>query len=298
MNGFPSRRAGLSLPGGLALLAAAALLAVPRPASAQDEDEARQRWVLKGELTSVISQGNSEAITLGLGASLRRRYEKSAFKFEAGAVRVETGTITRRAVGTAGDFTVSRDVDREKTAESMFARGRYERTVSDAVFLYGGVDWLRNTFAGIDSRTLFAFGGGYGWLDTERSRLSTDFAVTYTFEESVVENPFTKSDFAGVRVGWDYWRQLTASTEFESKLVADQNLDESDDRRILFANALSVDVNDLIALKPGVLFNWRNQPALTEVPLFTAAGTDTGTTVETPLEKLDTVFTLALVLTF
>ena len=298
MNAHTSRLAGLPFARPLAILAVAALVSLPAPASAQDEDEARQRWVFKGELTSVISQGNSEAITLGLGAAIRRRYEKSAFKFEAGAVRVETGRITRRAVGTAGDFTVTRDVDREKTAESVFARGRYERTVSDAFFLYGGVDWLRNTFAGIDSRTLFAVGGGYSWLDTDRSRLSTDFALTYTFEEEVVENPFTKADFAGLRLGWDYWRRLTASKEFESKLVADQNLDESDDRRILFANALSVDVNDLIALKPGVLFNWRNQPALTEVPLFTGAGVDTGTTVETPLQKLDTVFTLALVLTF
>ncbi|HSG48450.1 MAG TPA: DUF481 domain-containing protein [Longimicrobiales bacterium] len=298
MNTPSLRRSGLSISGCFALLAVAALVSLPRPASAQDEDEARQRWVLKGELTSVVSQGNSEAITLGLGATLRRRYERNTFKFEAGAVRVETGKITRRAVGTAGDFTVTRDVDREKTAESVFARGRFERTVSDAFFLYGGVDWLRNTFAGIDSRTLFALGGGYSWLDTDRSRLSTDFAATYTFEENVVENPFTKSDFAGIRLGWDYWRQLTASTEFESKLVADQNLDESDDRRILFANALSVDVNDIIALKPGVLFNWRNQPALTDVPLFTSAGVDTGTTVETPLEKLDTIFTLALVLTF
>jgi len=298
MNGLPSHRAGRLLPDRFALLLAGALIWIPNPTSAQDEDPARQRWVFKGEVTSVISQGNSEAVTLGLGATIRRRYERSTFKFEGGAVRVETGTITRRAVGTAGDFTVTRDVDREKTAESVFLRGRYERTVSEAFFLYGGVDWLRNTFAGIDSRTLFALGGGYNWLDTERSRLSTDFAVTYTFEENVVENPFIKSDFAGLRVGWDYWRQLTASTEFESKLVADQNLDESEDRRILFANSLSVDVNDKIALKPGVLFNWRNQPALTEVPLFTGAGVDTGTTVEAPLEKLDTVFTLALVLTF
>lgn len=298
MNGSPFLRTGWPLRFRWVLLAAAALVSLPAPARAQDEDEALRRWVFKGELTSVISQGNSEAVTLGLGAAVRRRYERSTFKFEGGAVRVETGTITRRAVGTAGDFTVTRDVDREKTAESVFLRGRYERSVSEAFFLYGGVDWLRNTFAGIDSRTLFALGGGYSWLDTDRSRLSTDFAVTYTFEENVVENPFIKSDFAGLRLGWDYWRQLTASTEFESRLVADQNLDESDDRRVLFSNALAVDVNDLIALKPGLVFSWRNQPALAAVPLFTGAGVDTGTTVDTPLEKLDTVFTLALVLTF
>lgn len=281
-----------------ATLAFAALLGLPGASQAQDEDPARQRWVFKGELTSVASRGNSEALTLGLGSTIRRRYESNAWRFEAGAVRVETGRISRRAVGTAGDFSVTKDVNTEKTAESLFARGRHERTVSSNFFVYGGVDWLRNTFAGIDSRFLIAVGGGYGWVDSDRTRFSTDFAGTYTFEEDVVENPFVDTKFAGVRAGFELWRQVSSSSEFESKLVADLNLNETEDRRVDFANSLSVAVNDVIALKPSVTFSWKNLPALTTVPLFTSGGVDTGTTVQVPLEKLDTLFTLALVLTF
>lgn len=282
----------------LFLAALLALFALPASASAQDEDPARERWVFKGELTSVLARGNSESLTMGVGTVIRRRWERDALRFEAGGVRVETGRITRRAVGTEGDFAVEKEVDTEKTAEAVFARGRYQRTLSERFFLYGGVDWLRNTFAGIDSRTLMALGGGTTWADSDRTRFETDFAVTYTFEEQVVENPFTDTDFAGLRVGWEYWRQVTGTAEFESHLTGDLNLKETEDQRVDFTNALTVDVNDIIALKPSLQVVWRNQPALSDIPLFTAGGAPTGTTVQAPLEKVDTFFRLALVLTF
>ncbi|MHB1192833.1 MAG: DUF481 domain-containing protein [Longimicrobiales bacterium] len=146
----------------LHLLAFAALILLallPAPTMAQ-EDPAKTRWVFQGELTSVLSHGNSEALTMGLGTVIRRQWEEDALRFEAGAIRVETGKITRRAVGTADAFTMSRDVERTKTAEALYARARYDRRISERVFAFGGVDWLRNTFAGIDSRVLLAAGGG------------------------------------------------------------------------------------------------------------------------------------------
>ena len=56
-------------------------------------------------------------------------------------------------------------------------------------------------------------------------------------------------------------------------------------------------MNDKIALKPSLQFLWRNRPSLTDVPLFAPDGTATGTKVKTPLQKLDTFFRLALVVT-
>ena len=86
-------------------------------------------------------------------------------------------------------------------------------------------------------------------------------------------------------------------TIFESAFTGDQNLRDTQDRRVDFTNALSVDVNDKIALKPSLQFLWRNRPSLTDVPLFAPDGTATGTKVKTPLQKLDTFFRLALVVT-
>jgi putative salt-induced outer membrane protein YdiY len=281
----------------LALLAAA-LLFPSGSLRAQEEDEARQRWVFKGELTSVISQGNSENLTLGLGSTIRRRWENTELRFEAGAIRVESGTVTRNALGTVDNFTVEKSVNTQKTAEAITARGEFDHYFTETVTLYGGVDWLRNTFAGIDSRTLIAAGVGKSWFDTDTDRFSTRLAATYTFQRDVVENPFLDTDFAGARFLWNYWRKISGNSEFESSFTADLNLQETDDRRIDTTQSLTVDINDTIALKPSIQFLWRDLPSLTEIPLLDTNRNPTGDTVLAELDKLDVFFRLALVLTF
>lgn len=283
-------------------LCALALYGVVSPVDlrAQEDEEvdpATLRWVFGADFSAVFARGNAESATFGFGASARRKWERDELKFEAGFIRVATGTIVRRAVGTEGDFTVERNVTTETTAENMFARGRYDRKLSDRWFGYTAADWSRNTFAGIESRLVVALGAGTQWIDTDRTDFSTDYAVTWTFQQDVVENPDLATSFGGLRLGYDFRRDLTSTTEFTSRLVFDQNLDETDDRRVEWGNALTVDINDVIALKPSLLLQWRNLPSLGEVPLFTSGGVDTGSTVFAPLRKLDTTFTLALVLT-
>lgn len=292
----------MSLPRRLLLaLCALGLVAVASPVDlrAQEEeevDEATLRWVFKGDLSAVFARGNAESATFGVGATARRKWERDELKFEAGWIRITTGTIVRRAVGTEGDFTLDRDVNTETTAENIFARGRYDRKLSDRWFGYTAGDWTRNTFAGIDSRFVAVLGAGTQWVDTDRTDFSTDYALTWTFQDDVIENPDLATSFGGLRFGYDLRRDLTQTTEFTSRLVFDQNLDETDDRRVEWGNALTVDINDVIALKPSLLLQWRNLPSLGEVPLFTPGGVDTGNTVFAPLQKLDTTFTLALVL--
>jgi hypothetical protein len=112
-----------------------------------------------------------------------------------------------------------------------------------------------------------------------------------------VADPDASSDFPGVRAGWEYWRQLTASTEFESVLTGDLNLEETDDVRADFLNSLTVSMSDVLALEPSLQVLWRNRPSLTEVDLFTTGGAPLGQTVLTPLDKTDLLFRLALVVT-
>lgn len=265
----------------------------PAPALAQEETD--QGWAFTAEVSGVWTAGNSESNTLGLAGTLRREWARSLIKFEAGAIRTESGTTTRTAVGTVDDFEVVKETVRAKTAENYYLRGKYDYKISERFFALAGVDWLRNTFAGIDSRLLLAVGAGNIWLDGERSRLTTDYAVTYSFQEDVVDNPSLKSDFPGLRLAYDLWWQITASTEFESKLTGDLNLDTTDDVRLDFTNSLPISISSKLAFKPSLQLLWRNDPALKDVDLETPAGEPTGETVPVPLEKLDSFFTVALV---
>ncbi|HEX9885662.1 MAG TPA: DUF481 domain-containing protein [Longimicrobiales bacterium] len=276
-------------------LLAALTVGLPRPVVGQVAPP--DAWSFKGEFSSVLSQGNAESFTLGLGASLRGAWEGAILKIETGMVRTESGKTTRRAVGTEEDFVLQEETVREKTAEAFFARARYDRSLSDRFFLFGGVDWLRNTFAGVDSRFLVAMGGGNTWADGESLRFKTDYAATFTFQHDVIENPFLKRNFPGVRVGFEAWRRLSGSAEMESGAVADWNLDETEDVRVDWTTSLSVSINRSLALKPSLQLLWRNRPSLAEVELFTPSGTSTGDRVTVPLGKLDSFFRVALVVT-
>jgi putative salt-induced outer membrane protein YdiY len=282
--------------GKLAIAAAAASLVLGASgASAQDAAEKDLGWKFSASLGWVWIGGNSESNSFAFGAEAKRRWEKSELLLKAGGTQTESTLKSRFAVGTADDFLVEEESRTEKTAELYFARGRYDYNISKYFFFFGGVDWLRNRFAGIDSRELIALGAGNTWTDKPEIRFKTDYGFTYTFESEVVENPFVKTDFPGARFGYDFWWKITSTTEFASLLLADWNLDNTDDVRLDWKNELPVSVSTHLKLKPALQLLWRSEPALTEIDLFDSSGIATGTKVLTPLDKLDTIFTVSLV---
>jgi putative salt-induced outer membrane protein YdiY len=255
------------------------------------------RWYYTAKLTAVWAAGNSESSTFGVGSTLRNLRQRSEMRFDFGALRTESGIRTRRAIGSSTSYRVEETTDREKTAETYFLRNRYDRRLSDRFVLFVGGDWLRNTFAGIDSRLLVAIGAGNVWAASDAFRFKTDYGLTYSFQQDVVENPFIKNNFPGVRFSWDLLWTLTGTTKFESVLIGDLNIDNTEDLRFDFTNGLPVSISSVVALKPSLQLLWRNEPALTEIDLFTSAGGSTGSKVLVPLEKLDSFFTMALVIT-
>ena len=65
--------------------------------------------------------------------------------------------------------------------------------------------------------------------------------------------------------------------------------------RVDWYNGLPIAISEKFVFTPSLRLLWRNDPALTSVALLDApGGTEIGT-VATPLKKLDTIFTMALV---
>ena len=261
----------------------------------QDEDEKELGWFFDANFATLWTGGNSESVTFGLGAMLKRVWANSELRFDAGGTQTKSTLTTRTAVGTANNFEVKEKTKTEKTAELFFARGRYDHNFSNFFYALVGIDWLRNRFAGIESRFLIGAGVGNVWVDKDDVSFKTDYSFTYTFQSDVVENPFVKNNFPGIRFSYNFWYKLTASTEFESILIVDWNLDNTDDVRMDFYNALPIIINEMFTLKPSLQLLWRNDPSLTDVDLFAPDGTPAGATVLVPLKNLDSLFSLTLV---
>lgn len=291
--GWVSRRALATA----ALLVLAGGLTGPAAVHAQDDGE-EPGWYWDAELTLVLTAGNSSSSTVGAAAGVRRLWEATEFRLRAGGLRSESGTVSRTAVGTPADFEVVEDTDLELTAESYFVRTRVNRDVSERFFVYGGAGWERNTFAGFDARFSLVGGAGNTWIEREEMRLLTDYGLTYTIQEDVIDDPDTADSFAGLRVSAEFFRRLTGTTGFLSELTLDENLNETEDLRADFTNSVHIEISEVLALRTSLQLLYDNLPSLTTVALEQPAGTPTGETVDVPLDELDTRLSIALVASF
>lgn len=268
------------------MIALAATSAAPAPAAAQ------WTWTDQAELSFVYTGGNSSSSTFGAKNALHGEGAAAKFAFEAGGIRTRSSVRTRVANGTPGNFTVTETSVSDVTAENYFAKGRFDVTVSGTAYWFAGSGWTRNTFAGIDSRIGFVSGAGNQWVHNERTTFRTDLGGTYTIQNNVAAGPVDR--FAGVQFTGELSHAVTDNTAYESKLVVDENLENTDDLRGDFVNSLTVAMNSRLALKTSLQLLFDNAPSFADVPLFT--GGQPAGTVPAELRKLDSIFTVALVI--
>jgi putative salt-induced outer membrane protein YdiY len=238
-----------------------------------------------------VTAGNASSSTFGLKNTLERSWGVTSFKLSAGAVRTESGITTRTAVGTPDDFSVQKTTETEVTAENYFLKSRLDRALGESAFIFGGADWDRNTFAGIQNRYGFVSGAGKAFFDEDSKKLKTDLGLTYTIQDDVVENPDVDNSFMGLRGSYDFFKKLTETTDLTSVLIVDQNLNTTEDLRADWTNSLAVAMSDRLALKTSLQILYDKDPALTALPLG-------DTEVLASLDEVDTVFTVALVMNF
>lgn len=280
------------------LLAATLVLAAPTAVRADGEPRPLG-WSRKAELNLVSTRGNSETDTLGLSAVFERRAETTKLTFTARALRASSTTLSRRAVGPSPDeFDLVETSETDVTAEQYSLGGRFESKISEALFWHASLRWERNEPAGLRDRVSAVLGVGNSWWDEETSRFRTDYGVTYTSQDDIVQTPGLDDTFFGAKLSYDYWRRVTPSTEVGSALVVDHNLDESEDLRGDLTNWIEVDINDRLAVKVSLQVLYDNLPSLGVLPLEFPPGTPTGETVSFELDDTDTVFTTALTVEF
>lgn len=275
----------------LVLLGLLAAVAVAEPAAAQEPIT----WENSTELSFVSTGGNASASTLGLKGTLAGTKGPVTIKLEVGGIRSSIDVTTRTATGTPTSFTVSETTVSQVTAENYYARGRFDRKIDDA-FLFAGAGWDRNTFAGIKNRYALVAGIGRSLVDGETGHLKADVGGTYTIQKDVDPTPGASEGFGGVRVNVDALRHLSASADYASALILDENLADTEDLRADWTNSVTVALSQKLALKTSLQILFDNVPALRKVPLVDTGGTPTGTMVSTPGDKVDRVVTLTLVI--
>ena len=259
----------------------------------------QEGWSGAAELTLVLTAGNTETSTLGVRSEVARTWEDSALLIEMGAVRTESTTLTRKAIGTSpSSFRIMKESTKTVTAEKFDGRGRYERNLNSRTFWYGNMGWERNTFAGVQNRYFGGGGVGNTWANRARLLFKTSYGLSYILQNDVVTVVDATNTFAGVQASYDYQQEMTENSTFTSVLVADENLDELGDLRVDLVNAIAVGMTSRLALKLSWQVLYDRQPSLVGLPLIGSQGFFTGDTVFAELETFDNLLTFALVANF
>jgi len=272
------------------------LMVVAKTGAAQG---ARLGWADTAELTLVFTGGNAEATTLGLRNELIGNWENSSVSVEISALRAQSSQTTRSATGPSPlTFQVSTQTASIMTAEHYFVHSRYDRHLGGKTFWYVGAGWDRNTFAGFDHRYTGNSGLGHTWLENDTWTFKTAYGVGYTLQRDIAPAPGVDDGFAGIRLSYEFKRQVTPTTEFTSGLVADENLEKTSDLRTDLINAIAVDMTSQLALKVSWKLLYDHLPSQVAIPLRLPNGDPTGNTVLTPLASVDQIVTFALVASF
>jgi putative salt-induced outer membrane protein YdiY len=248
-----------------------------------------------------MSEGNTRTNTLGVKADLTRNWLRTSWRNTASFVRTSVGEPTRRAIGTSAANAQLEHGPRITKAEKVFADSNFMRRVTERFYWNVGGTFDRDRFAGLNSRVLGKAGIGYIWENRDNARFSTGAAATFTSQDDVIDDPETENQFAGVQVTAEGERRFGDQNQhvFSSGLVADQNLQDTDDLRFNWDNSLAVAMTRRLALKVGLVLGYDNLPQLVEFPLFlqTAQGlTETQIRIPGRAEKLDTTATVSLVI--
>lgn len=265
------------------------------PAAVFAQDDGGFTWENETELSYAQTSGNASSRSFALGGEVIGSGGPNTIKLEVGGIRASSNITSRTATGTPASFAVTETSRSELSAASYFARTRYDRAFNGA-FAFSGAGWERNTFSGIENRYSAVVGLGRTWVDSESGHFKTDIGATYTIQKDVEPQPGVDEGFAGARATIDAARSLTSTTNFVSKLVADQSVEQGKDMRVDWINSVAVSISEGLALKTSFQILYDREPAFVTVPLVDGSGTPTGAKVATQGDTVDTVLTLALVI--
>ena len=256
-------------------------------------------WYSSTDLSFVMTQGNSKTMNFGITADLTRQWLRTAWRNNGSFVRNDVAEPSQTAVGVPGDFAVETGPSVTKS-ERLFFKSDFERRFTERWFWNAAGNVERDVFAGLDYRAAGAAGLGYLWQKPDNSSLfRAGLAATYTSQEEVINDPDTEDSFFGARLTLDGEKRFgdRLQNQFTSNLIVDENLQDTEDLRFNWQNALAVSMNARMALKFGVGLIYDNQPQLVEVPLFNINGIELGQ-VPARAEELDISVTASVVINF
>lgn len=150
----------------------------------------------------------------------------------------------------------------ELQVDKASALGRYERTISDRLFWFGELSYLRDPFKSITYLIAPLAGAGYHVINTDTRKLSLDAGVGAAVEKSDVLGSDTS---AAIKAGQSFDWTISPTSKFTQRLNGLWKADDFDDALYHFDAGLATTIAARAELKLAYVYDYKNKPPLATV---------------------------------
>lgn len=203
----------------------------------QNEEDVPGSWKGSLGLSYVLTSGNTETETAGLDLAMQRIPDPWGLELTANILRAEASDVT--------------------TADRRFVDARATRRTAPDWRTFAGLSYLRDTFAGYESRWIGGVGGTYLAVTGTPQSLTFDMGLTYTDEERTTGET---DQYFGVLAGVKHRWTLTETATFRQSAFSAMSLDDNDNWRGTYNASLTANISSRWALRVGFEARYENQP--------------------------------------
>jgi len=148
--------------------------------------------------------------------------------------------------------------DGDETSNRWLLEGRYERGLTDRLFAFVEAGYLKDKFAGFDSKIHFGPGVGYEFIKTDQHLLKGLGSLLYTWDNYTDDGT---DSYATGKLAGDYTWKIQENLKFRQYA---EFLVSLEDANVFFVNTdtgLEVKVSSNISLGVSYLVNYQNEPS-------------------------------------
>src|SRR5438034_407654 len=214
-----------------------------------DEIPVEGRWIGKGQIGYVASQGNTDAesVSAGLDTSLLSGAWKHAFHL-------------------GGLYGKNKSIVSAERWDSMW---QSDYNFSPDMFTFGALRYSHDMFSGFSYQAAISTGLGYKFIHTDTAHLSGQLGAGFrqSRPEVIVKDDVTgavlyrvqmdRSNEFIVTFGVDYAQQLTQTTSLSNKFLVETG---SSNTLVTDAFAFNVKMTDRLALGVGLSYQYNSRP--------------------------------------
>ncbi len=206
----------------------------------------KPKWT--GSVSGALSltTGNTKANSISGSVSLARRSEQDRTTADADIAQAST---------------TDRDTGEGRTTESWWRiRGQYDYFFTKKFFGFANGRYEKDDIARLERRVVVGGGGGYQWIESDVTTLSTNLGLASVFEKYKFQ-PDTNNQLS-LQAGYALTQQMWKTTKFLHDLTYYPSLDEFSDFFLTSTAEVRTNLTKTMFANFKVIFNYDATPAL------------------------------------